>query len=150
MQVALAIRNSGPECSVTTNALNVAMALSDGDRLSVNALGGVVRRVSYGTYSPSADFLDGMKFDLAILGAESLNLTEGVYLDHEFDMVTARRMMAHSARVAVVADASKWFRLGRRLMATWEEVDVLVTSSCPRDTQLALERLGVEVIVASS
>lgn len=149
MQAALAIRNMGIECSVTTNALNVAMALSDGDRLSVNVLGGVVRRVSYGTYSPAEDFLDGMNFDLAILGAESLNLEEGVYLDHEFDMVTARRMMAHSASVVVVADGTKWFRLGRRLMATWEEVDVLVTSSCPPETQTALESLGVEVIQAT-
>lgn len=148
MQVALAIRSSGRECSVATNALNVALALSEGDKLSVNALGGLVRSVSYGTYSPSEDFLSGMKFDLAILGAEALDVDEGVYLDNEFDIVTARRMIGRSARVAVVADASKWLRRGRRLMATWEEVDVLVTSTCPPATRAALEKLGVEVMVA--
>jgi DeoR family transcriptional regulator of aga operon len=148
MQAALAIRDSGRECSVATNALNVALALSDGDKLSVNALGGLVRRVSYGTYSPSEDFLSGMKFDLVILGAEALDVDEGVYLDNDFDIVTARRMIARSERVAVIADGSKWLRRGRRLMATWKEVDVLVTSSCPPATQAALEKLAVEVMVA--
>jgi DeoR/GlpR family transcriptional regulator of sugar metabolism len=146
MQVARAILDAETGCSVTTNALNVALVLSDGDRLDVTVLGGLLRRSSFGTYSPVDDGLVGISFDTAILGIESMDLDDGVHLDHQFDLVIARRMMARAARVVIVADSSKWSRRGRVRLAAWDDVDILVTDSCPPESRATLSRRGVEVV----
>lgn len=147
MQLAHALLEAGTRCTVTTNALNVALALIDSEDLEIHVLGGLMRRSSYGTYSPIDHSLPSMHFDLAILGAESLDVTEGVHLDHEFDAVIARRMMDRASRVVVVADGSKWPRSGRLRLAGWDEVDVLVTTSCTAEARRALEAQEVEVLV---
>lgn len=147
MQVGLALRESGKRCTVTTNALNVAVSLIDSANLEIHVLGGLMRRSSYGTYSPIDHSLPSMNFDLAVLGAESLDVHDGVHLDHEFDAVIARRMMERASKVAVVADGSKWSRSGRLRLAPWDEIDLLVTTSCPPDAKIELAKLGVDVVV---
>lgn len=145
MQVALAIRATGVQITATTNALNIAATLSDSSTVDVYALGGLVRRASFGTYSPSADALDGQRFDTAVLGIESMSL-DGIALDHPFDLAIARAMIERSERVVIAADASKWHRRGRMDLAGWDAIDVLVTDTCPQNLRSSLAELGVQVI----
>lgn len=147
MQVGLALRESGKRCTLTTNALNVAVSLIDSANLEIHVLGGLMRRSSYGTYSPIDRSLPSMHFDLAVLGAESLDVYDGVHLDHEFDAVIARRMMERATKVAIVADGSKWSRSGRLQLADWDEIDLLITTSCTPEARAELERRGVDVVV---
>lgn len=146
MQVAQSLVRRGIPCAATTNALNVALAMSDGDRIDVTVMGGLLRRASFGTYSATEDAASAINFDTAVLGIESMD-ADGVYLDHQFDLAVAQRMIARSARVVVAADSSKW-RRGRRLLAGWNAVDLLVTDRVRGELNAALDGLSTRVISA--
>ncbi|CAN5180552.1 DeoR family transcriptional regulator [soil metagenome] len=146
MQVAQSLVELGTPCAATTNALNVALAMSDGDRIDVTVLGGLLRRASFGTYSPADDATSAINFDTAIIGVEAMDIDGGVYLDHQFDLAVARRMMSRSARVIIVADQTKW-RRGRIHLAGWEDIDALVTDVSPPEIGVALKEQNVALIV---
>ncbi|MFD5663007.1 DeoR/GlpR family DNA-binding transcription regulator [Streptomyces hirsutus] len=146
MQVANALLAAGTRVTVTTNALNVAMNLSEGSDIDVYVLGGLVRRASFGTYLPAQGALAGQRFDTAILGIESMD-ENGIALDHAFDIDIARAMIDRSQRVIVVADGSKCERRGRLELTGWEEIDVLITDFCPDHLVGPLRRAGVEVLL---
>ncbi|PFG31180.1 DeoR/GlpR family DNA-binding transcription regulator [Paramicrobacterium agarici] len=130
MQVAMALESRREPATVTTNALNVALRLSESDSIDVYVLGGLVRRASYGTYQPDSSVIDRLHFDTAVLGVESMS-KRGVTVDHPFDLAIAQAMIRQADRVVIVADESKWRRKGRMELATWDEIDVLVTDSAP-------------------
>lgn len=145
MQVATALLGADARVTVTTNALNVAVQLSEGNEVDVYVIGGLVRRASFGTYLPAAGALSGHRFDTAVLGIESMD-PSGIALDHPFDVDIARAMIDRSQRVVVVADQSKWERRGRLELTGWEEIDILVTDHCPAHVAGSLHKAGVEVL----
>lgn len=146
MQVAQSLVRRGTACSATTNALNVALAMSAGDRIDVTVLGGLLRRSSFGTYSATEDSAAAAKFDSAILGVEAMD-ANGVYLDHQFDLAIAQRMIARSDRVIIVADNTKWGS-GRHFFATWDQVHMLITDRARSDMRASLRSHGTQLIVA--
>lgn len=146
MQVAQSLVRRGTACSATTNALNVALAMSAGDRVDVTVLGGLLRRSSFGTYSATEDSTAATNFDTAILGVEAMD-AGGVYLDHQFDLAIAQRMIARSARVIIVADSTKWGR-GRHFFATWDRIDLLITDRITTEMRSGLRSQPTQLIAA--
>lgn len=146
MQVAASLDQKHIPATVTTNALNVALRLSESELIDVYVLGGLVRRASFGTYDADTSSLDRLNFDTVILGIESMSET-GITVDHPFDLAIAQSMIRRAARVIVVADASKWRRRGRMALAAWDEVDLLVTDTPPSGAEAAcLAGFGVEIL----
>lgn len=131
MQVARQIVDSRLEVMVATNALNIALKLVESDWVQVTVVGGLLRKASFGTYSPTEDALTSVRFDTAVLGIARMDAEVGIAMNHPFDMVFARRLIERADRVIVVADSSKWQTGGYAHIGGWDEVDILVTDAPP-------------------
>jgi DeoR/GlpR family transcriptional regulator of sugar metabolism len=131
MQVAREIVDSRIELMVATNALNVALVLLESEALHVTVVGGLLRRASFGTYSPMDDSIASVRFDSVVLGIAGMDAEAGIAMHHPFDMIFARRLVDRANRVIVVADSTKWSAGGYAHVAGWDEVDLLVTDSVP-------------------
>ncbi|WP_166869516.1 DeoR/GlpR family DNA-binding transcription regulator [Salinibacterium sp. ZJ70] len=147
MRVAEALLDRNMPASVTTNALNIALTLSDSAFIDVWVLGGLVRRASFATFNAGADPFEGRRFDTAILGVESLD-SIGAALDHPYDLAVAKAMIDRAERVIVVADSSKWDRRGRVELCPWAEVDVLVTNEITPEQAARITDQGVSLVIA--
>lgn len=148
MRVAASLRDRNITLSATTNALNIAVTLSDSALIDVWVLGGLVRRASYATFNALTDSFDGRRFDTAILGIESAD-DSGVALDHPYDLAIAKGMIERSERVIVVADSSKWRRRGRVELCRWADVDMFVTDSISPEHHALLTEQGVTILLAN-
>ena len=131
MQLARRIVDSRIEVTVATNALNVALTLLESEFVEVTVVGGLLRRASFGTYSPTEDELASVHFDTVVLGIAGMDPKTGIAVNHPFDRVFARRLIERADRVIVVADSTKWTAGGYARVAGWGEVDILVTDAPP-------------------
>jgi DeoR/GlpR family transcriptional regulator of sugar metabolism len=146
MHVAREIVDSRLEVMVATNALNVALKLVESDCVEVTVVGGLLRKASFGTFSPTEDALSSVRFDTAVIGIARMDAGAGIAMNHPFDVVFARRLIERSDRVIVVADSSKWQTGGYVRLAGWDEVDLLITDAPPPNRVSG----AVQVVVADS
>ena len=88
-----------------------------------------------------------IRCDLALIGVGAISVDAGYSTSNVGEAAMMRDMMSRAARVAILADSSKF---GRRLFAQISELgraDYLVTDSIPPPDLLdALSENGVEVI----
>lgn len=136
--------------TVVTNAVNIAAELTVRPTIKIVMTGGVARPNSYELIGPlAAATLDGLWLDLAILGVDALDASFGAAAEHEGEAAVNRLMAERSARVAVVADASK---LGTRAFARicpLARITTLITDSTADEARLApFREAGLEIIQA--
>ncbi|MFK4274408.1 DeoR/GlpR family DNA-binding transcription regulator, partial [Streptomyces milbemycinicus] len=111
----LSAPGGGPAVTVVTNALNIASELAVRPQVKIVLTGGVARPQSFELMGPLATgVLDQVSLDLAILGVDALDTTQGATAHHEGEASINHLMAGRAARVVVVADSSK---LGRRAFA---------------------------------
>jgi DeoR family transcriptional regulator of aga operon len=146
MQLARRIVDARIEVTVATNALNVALALLESEFVGVTVVGGLLRRASFGTYSPTEDELASVRFDTVVLGIAGMDPNAGITVNHPFDRAFARRLIERADRLIVVADSAKWTAGGYARVAGWDEVDILVTDAPPPRAISA----ALEVIIADA
>ncbi|MFV9507120.1 MAG: DeoR/GlpR family DNA-binding transcription regulator [Oscillochloridaceae bacterium umkhey_bin13] len=140
---------SGP-LTVVTNALNVGLALQALREARVVLLGGTINYATFGTLGPLAEqVLDGLVIEKLFLAAESIDLHNGV-TDSTIEIAQLKRAMVRAARqVILCADSSKWGRTGFIKVAALSAVHTVISDpGLPASEQLALERLGVRVMIA--
>jgi DeoR family transcriptional regulator of aga operon len=147
MQLARRIIDARLKVTVATNALNIALALLESESVEVTAVGGLLRRASFGTYSATDDELASVRFDSVVLGIAGMNPKTGITVNHPFDRVFARRLIDRADRVIVVADSTKWTAGGYTRVAGWDEVDILVTDAPPPQRAM---NTSLEVIIADA
>jgi DeoR family transcriptional regulator of aga operon len=139
-----------PGLTVVTNAVNIAAELTVRPTAKIVMTGGVARPHSYELIGPlAAATLDVLSLDLAILGVDALDAGFGASAAHEGEAEINRLMAERSARVVVVADASK---LGARAFARIcpvSRIAVLVTDSAAGEERLApFREAGLEIVLA--
>ncbi len=109
LQLAHRLRVSPVPLSVFTNGLLVAKALMGVPKLRVTMLGGQLRSENASLVGPAAEaMLDGLWFDRLFLGASAIGDDDAIYSVDAHEASLNARMMARSAAVAVLADASKF------------------------------------------
>ena len=134
---------------VVTNSLCVVYALEPAEGIELILLGGIVRRGWNDLYGPITEkAIAELHVDKAFVGAEGISIKAGFTTA---DLRTARpiELVIQSAgEVIVVADHTKIGRAAFARFASFEQVDMLVTSegigAAEKDE---LERRGVEVAV---
>jgi DeoR family transcriptional regulator, fructose operon transcriptional repressor len=140
------------DLTVATNNLLIPPALPFSAVRDMYVFGGAVRSITLATVGPVSFPIAGgteldISCDLALIGVGAISSKAGYTTSNLAEAVMMQEMIARAARVAVVADSSKF---GRRLFAQVSELgsaDYLVTDSTPPPDLLdALTENGVELI----
>jgi DeoR family glycerol-3-phosphate regulon repressor/DeoR family fructose operon transcriptional repressor len=151
LAVARNLRNHR-DLTVVTNSLLVPPALPTSAVRDVYVVGGAVRTLTLATIGPVSFRASGgseldISCDLALIGVGAVSATAGYTTSNLAEAAMMREMISRAARVAILADSSKF---GRRLFAQVAELggaDYLVTDSTPPPDLLeALRESEVEVI----
>ncbi len=136
---------------VMTNGLNIALELSQVDKVEVMMTGGTLRKKSMSFYGAQAEqALKHYQFDKVVLGVDGFDLKTGLSTHFEAE-ATLNRLMCEVAReVVVVTDSSKFERRGFHLICSAMQVHTLVTDAgIPPLYVEELTRMGVQVHIIS-
>jgi DeoR family glycerol-3-phosphate regulon repressor/DeoR family fructose operon transcriptional repressor len=140
------------DLTVATNNLLVPTALPPTAIRDVYLFGGAVRTLTLTTIGPVSFRAAGgsdldISCDLALIGVGAVSAVAGYTTSHLAEAAMMREMMSRAARVAILADSSKF---GRRLFAQVSDLrgaDYLVTDSAPPPDLLdALAENEVELL----
>ncbi|WP_422116605.1 DeoR/GlpR family DNA-binding transcription regulator [Brachybacterium sp. UNK5269] len=143
-------RDAPRQTVLVTNAVNIAQELAVRRHLQLVVTGGVVRESSYELVDAWAEqLLAQIRIDTLFLGANGLSARDGALTHDEAEASINARLIERSARVVVVADATKIGATAFARIAPTEWIDDLVTD--PAADPSALEELraaGVQVHLA--
>ncbi|MEP5731287.1 MAG: DeoR/GlpR family DNA-binding transcription regulator [Sulfitobacter sp.] len=122
---------------VVTNNINIAIILSANTNIEVVVTGGNLRRTDGGLIGELArDTINQFQFDFAVIGCSALH-EGGDILDFDFQEVgVSRTIIRRSAKVFLVADASKFDRKAPAKIASLAQIDTFFTDRPPPQTCL--------------
>lgn len=137
------------DITVVTNDLAIALALEDTSGVNIVLMGGIVRKgfhcaVSIG--EGSSQILNGLTVDKAIMGVNGLSISHGATTPDINTANTKKLMIAIASSVIVLCDSTKLEHYSFAQFASLDEIDVVVTDSCPEGTRRKLAAHGVEII----
>lgn len=117
---------------VITNNLNVATILSDNASFEIIIAGGVVRSRDRGiTGEATIDFIRQFRVDYGVIGISGID-TDGALLDFDYQEVrVVQAIMAHSRRVWLAADRSKFGRSAMVELGHIRQLDAVFTDADP-------------------
>jgi len=137
------------ELTVITNSTAIARVISAGNQTTqVYLLGGSYNEDNRQTFGKMAlEQLRGFHANIAILAVAAVAADAGV-MDYSHDEASvASTMIAHSERVAILADTSKFDRVAPFVVASFAQIDTLVCDDAPKDALAErLDQAGVEII----
>jgi DeoR family transcriptional regulator of aga operon len=133
--------------NVITNALNIAMLLADVRAVQLIMPGGLLRRNSNSLSGHIAEAaIENLRADRLFLGADGLDPQIGLMTPHLAEAQLNARMIHISRQVVAVADSSKLMRRNISVIATVDQLHMLITDSAARaDVVEELRRRGVDV-----
>ena len=129
-QVARCIRHRN-SIHIVTNAVNIAMELSNQPALNVTLTGGTMRWAgAFSLTGPTAiEMLNGVVMDKTFIGACGVDAQRGVTTIEPDEAAVFRAMVRQAKQVVVVADSSKIGMISPALICPVQEIDVLVTDA---------------------
>lgn len=153
LELARLVGDSGPGLTAATNSLPAALELLRNDRVEIMLCGGFLRRELHDLFGPfSTSEIERLSFSVAFLGVDGISARSGLSTT---DQATARleeAVMRRSARVFILADASK---IGRVALIPYGEIGasdgaftVITTAGAAEGEVAGLRRLGIEVVFA--
>jgi DeoR family transcriptional regulator of aga operon len=133
--------------NVITNALNIAMLLADVPGIQLIMPGGLLRRNSNSLSGHIAEGAIGnLRADRLFLGVDGLDPQIGLMTPHLAEAQLNAKMIGISQQVVAVTDSSKLMRRNVSVIATLDQLHMLITDSGARPEVVAeLRRLGVDV-----
>ena len=101
-------------------------------QIEVIIAGGTVRGSDGGIVGEAAvDFIRQFKVDFAIIGTSAID-EEGALLDYDYrEVKVAQAIISNARKIILVADSTKFERAAPVRIAHLEQIDTLVTDSCP-------------------
>lgn len=129
--------------TIYTHSLDNVERLSR-NRCRTHILGGKLhRKFRYFYGSETLDQLDRIHFDLAFIGAGSLQW-DGVYVTEREDAAIKRKVAQRSDLVYVLVDDTKYYPIGNFLGVSFEYIDKIITNQLPPDDLLrSMEKSGI-------
>jgi DeoR/GlpR family transcriptional regulator of sugar metabolism len=132
--------------TVITASLDVAIALRDHARVSVDVLGGRLDRESQTlTGAGTVDQLRRLRPDVCVVSPCGLDVREGLTLREYEEAQVVTAMLERSRRTIVLASAAKLGAAGPYLVAPAAQVSTLVTDA-PEERLAPFRELGLEVV----
>jgi DeoR family fructose operon transcriptional repressor len=152
LAVARALRNHR-DLTIATNNLRIPAEISPKAFRDLYVFGGSVRSITQATtgpvsfsVAPGSAELD-IRCDLALIAVGAVSSESGYSTSNLGDAAMMSAMMSRAAKVAILADSSKFERRFFAKVADLGEADYLVTDATPpRELAEALLVAGVEVV----
>jgi DeoR family transcriptional regulator of aga operon len=135
--------------TVVTNALNVAMQMGSVREVNVILIGGSLNRDTISIIGPTAAaHLHDLVVQKAFIGVHAFD--EDGLTDLSIEVSQVKRAMIQAARqVILLADSSKWRKVGFAKVARLASLSTIVTDTgLPDDARAAIQRMGIELILA--
>jgi len=135
--------------NVITNALNIATVLAPVPHVNLIMPGGQLRQQSFSLSGPIAvNSLAGLHADRLFLGVDSLDPEIGLMTPYLQEAQFNAQMIRISRQVVAVADSSKLMRRNLSVIASVDQLHMLITDSAANpETVEELRRRGVEVLL---
>ncbi len=133
--------------TVVTNAVNIANELTVRPQIKLVMTGGVARTQSYELTGPLARrSLIRLRLDIAFIGAEGVDLADGITASHEGEAEINGLLVSRARRVVVVVDSSKLGKAAFARICGLGAVDELITDvDADPEFVAEVERSGVAV-----
>ena len=147
---ALTQRTDLHDVVVFTNGITIAMELEPAiPRFTVILTGGTLRPRQHSLVNPmGSGMLEEINVDIAFIGCNGIDPTNGVTNINLPEAQIKRRMIAASHRVVIVADGTKVGRVNVARIALVEDIDGLITTdSADEELTKQLSDLGIAVTV---
>lgn len=138
------------ELTVITNALNIALLLSDSNNINLTIPGGYLRRNSQSLVGPMAEMgLKNFYVDKAFLAVDGLDPKLGLYTPNIEEAHLNRQMIEIANEVILLCDSSKLRRKSFAHICPVSSIDIIITDEdIHKDDLKQLEESGVKVIIA--
>lgn len=135
--------------NVVTPFLKVSALLSELEHISIEQLGGRVRKRSCATFGEnSGETLDSIVCSKFFLGVDGIDPDFGITTSTIDEAKLLRKMMTAASKTVVLADSSKFAQRGFGHIASLEEVDILITDkNISKEMQNIIEEAGIELIL---
>lgn len=135
--------------TVVTSSLFVSVELCNHDNIKTLQLGGNVRKSSNSVIGSIAEqTLKDYSCNKVFLGVDGIDLEFGLTTSNALEAQLNKAMIKASEKVIVLSDSSKIGKRSFGKIADIQEMDVLITDSeISKKNKMALEHLGIEVIV---
>jgi DeoR family transcriptional regulator of aga operon len=136
--------------TIITNALNIAIILSDYEGFNIYMPGGILRKKSLSLVGVLADE-NFSKFycDKLFLGVDGFDTTHGLSTPNSEEAHLNQIMISMAKKVIVVTDSRKFLRRRFAFIAPITAINTVITDSSVREEdKQRLEKSGVELIVA--
>lgn len=132
---------------VCTNSLPIASALTELPAVTVQSLGGTVRRQSRAGVGPlTVGALAAVNVDVAFLGANAVSATRGLTTPDEQEGMTKKAMFGAARRRILLADSSKFGRERLHRYAELTDLDLVITDAGVSEEAItALTAAGVPI-----
>ena len=132
--LALAKELHGREIRVVTNNIAVANELLGDDKISVEIIGGTVRRASEAMVGPRAcKALENIRVDKVFLGCSGFDPALGFSSQNAVEAETKQKMLKCAPEIIVLADHSKFARPAFANFAKLDEITKIITDKKPDD-----------------
>ncbi|MEL7586569.1 MAG: DeoR/GlpR family DNA-binding transcription regulator [Prolixibacteraceae bacterium] len=139
------------ELTIITNALDIAVKLSESKNLKIIVPGGVFRHKSYSLVGVTAvENFRMFRADKYFVSADGIN-SEGLFTSNLEEGQIAKMIMSHAKENIVLVDSGKFDRTGTINFAPLSKIDILVTDNkIPGNHYQHLTDSGIKVIVATA
>ncbi|WP_433046810.1 DeoR/GlpR family DNA-binding transcription regulator [Dactylosporangium sp. CS-033363] len=115
---------------IVTNALQIALALTDLGHSTVMTIGGRVRPASYAEVDTWAlERLAALRFDVAFVGANAVDLAWGLSTPDPAEAAVKTAILASAQKSVLMTDASKFGLQAACRYASIEDIDLVVTDA---------------------
>lgn len=150
LEVAKAIRRMGFRGKVVTNALDIALEMSEAPDIHVICTGGDVQpRYRTLVGSVTERMLKMHYFDVAIVGVSGVSIEHGFTVNSPVDAAALELMVKHSCRTILVADCTKFGRVSFASFNPPAQIDYMVTNApLPEEYVAYLQDLNVKLVIA--
>jgi DeoR family transcriptional regulator of aga operon len=138
--------------TVVTNAVNIAMELSEGSDVQVVLTGGVMRRNSYELCGPLAEkTVEGLNISKMFLGVDGLAIQQGITTFSELEADIAKMLIQRSLQTYAVFDHTKVGKASLFGVAPLDCLYACITNQALDEEFAAyLKQLQIELHIADS
>jgi DeoR/GlpR family transcriptional regulator of sugar metabolism len=149
-EVAKALKKLRFKGEIVTNALDIALVLSEEPDIHVVCTGGDVQPRYHTLVGPISERILKMHyFDAAVIGVSGISLRHGFTVYSQVNATALELVAEHSCRTIMVADATKLGQVSFASLNLSTHIDTFVTDEpLPPEYSDYFQNMGVDVVIA--